>query len=116
MRGDIVKNFLNSVLGHFIIGGLTVAGIAYSSNNLTNTALAGVIAAMPIGMPSSIFVDDKFVEEYSYSLLIMSIPLVIATFTNWFLISKLKINKFKSVLISLLVFFIPSLILVFIGI
>jgi len=38
-----------------------------------NKAIAGLIAAMPIGMPSSIFIDDKKVEQYAYNLLIIFI-------------------------------------------
>jgi hypothetical protein len=116
MKKSIVQQFLESLIGKFIIGGLTVSAIAYSSNNLNNAALSGVIGAMPIGMPSSIFVDDKDVEAYSYSLLIMTIPLIMATFSNWYLISKMKMDKYESVPISLLVFIIPALLIAFIGI
>lgn len=41
---------------------------------------------MPIGMPSSIFIDDKNVESYAYNLLIMTFVLLAATFSNWALL------------------------------
>lgn len=104
MVKSIIASFLKSLQGQFLIGGLTVAGIAYFSNNLSNAALSGIIGAIPVGMPTSVFVDDSKVEAYALNLLIMSIPLFIATFTNWFFISKMKFSKYKSVSVSMGIF------------
>ena len=60
---------------------------------------------MPIGMPSSIFIDDKTVEKYAFNLVIMTIVLFTSTITNWILLKYAKMNKYKSVSISLGVFF-----------
>jgi len=106
---NAISMFLNSIIGQFIIGGLTVGGIAFFSNNVSNPALAGVIAAMPIGMPSSVFVDDNKVAAYSYNLLMMTIILLLSTAVNWYLISVKKMNKYHSVLISLAVFWVFGL-------
>ena len=100
-----IQAFINSPIGQFLIGGLTVAGIGYSGNNIPNKAIAALIAAMPIGMPSSIFVQDKSVEKYAYNLVIMTIVLFTSTITNWVLLKYAKMNKYKSVAISLGVFF-----------
>ncbi len=99
-----LHTFINSAPGQFLIGGLTVAGIGFAGNNVSNKAIAGLIAAMPLGMPSSIFIDDKSVEKYAYNLLIMTIVLFAATFTNWALLKYAKMNKYRSVMISLGVF------------
>ena len=107
---SLLKTFLGSFVGRFIIGGLTVGGIAFFSNNLKWAALAGVIAAMPIGMPSSIFVDDAEVVDYGYHLLIMSTILLLSTFTNWYFVSQLKYSKYKSVGISLAIFWVTGII------
>ena len=103
---SIIEKFLNSIPGQFIIGGLTVAGIAYFGNNATNPAIAGLIGALPVGMPSSVFVDDAKVESYAYNLMLMSIPLLLATILNWYLIAKMKFTKYKSVGVSMLLFII----------
>ena len=92
-----MHSFIQSLGGQFIIGGLTVAGIAGFSNRLHNPALAGVIASVPIGMPSSIFVEDADVVEYSWNLLAMTSVLFLATFVNWFLIARMKMSKYESV-------------------
>jgi len=101
-----IKLLLNSTPGQFLLGGATVSTIAYFSNNLhpPNTALAGLIAAMPIGMPSSVFVDNTQVAQYSWHLLIMSVVLLLSTFSNWYLISHMKLSKYSSVAISLALF------------
>lgn len=101
---SIIGKFIHSLLGQFIIGGFTVGGIAYFSNNVSNPALAGLIGALPVGMPSSIFVDDAKVEAYAYNLMLMMIPLGIGTILNWYLISKMKYTKYESVGASLLTF------------
>ena len=102
----LVKTIIQSLPGQFIIGGLTVATIAFTANHINNPILAGLIAAIPIGMPSSIFVDNNKVEAYARNLTIMTLVLMVATLTNWLLIRNLKYNKYKSVSISLIMFII----------
>uniref|UniRef100_A0A6C0C6C6 Uncharacterized protein n=1 Tax=viral metagenome TaxID=1070528 RepID=A0A6C0C6C6_9ZZZZ len=103
-HSNIIGSFIHSTVGQFIIGGLTVAGIAYFGNHATNPAVAGLIGALPVGMPSSVFVDDTKVESYAYNLMMMSIPLILATILNWYLIAKMKFTKYKSVGMSMLLF------------
>ena len=112
-KKNIVGRMLNSLPAQFIIGGLTVAGIAYFSNNASDPAIAGLIGALPIGMPSSVFVADSKVEAYAYHLMLMTIPLMLGTILNWFLIAKMKYTKYKSVGASLLLFVIVGALLVF---
>ena len=59
---------------------------------------------MPIGMPSSVFVNNTQVAQYSWHLLIMSVVLLLSTFSNWYLISHMKLSKYSSVAISLALF------------
>ena len=108
-----LHTFMNSIPGQFLIGGLTVAGIGFAGNNVSNKAIAGLIAAMPIGMPSSIFIDDKKVESYAYNLLIMTFVLLAATFSNWALLKYGKMDKYKSVMISMAIFWGVGLLVVF---
>jgi hypothetical protein len=99
--GSAIETFVNSLPGQFVIGGLTVAGITGFSNHLNNPALAGIIASVPIGMPSSVFVKDSQIAEYSWKLLVMMSVLFLATFANWFLITHMKVSKYKSVAIAM---------------
>lgn len=111
-KKSMIGKIINSTPGQFIIGGLTVAGIAYFSNNASNPAIAGLIGALPVGMPSSVFVDDNKVEAYAYNLMLMTIPLVCGTIANWYLISKMKFTKYKSVTISLFLFIVIGAIII----
>ena len=99
-----LEKFIDSIPGQFLIGGLTVSGIGYFGNVVSNPALAALIAAVPIGMPSTVFIDNSKIEGYSYNLVLMTVVLLIASLTNWLLISKLKFNKYQSVGYSLLIF------------
>ena len=51
----IIKKIIDSLPFQFLIGGLTVAGVSFS-NHLTNTAILGVIASVPIGLPTAVFI------------------------------------------------------------
>jgi len=109
-----IKNIINSLPIQFLIGGLTVAGISYFSNHLANTAISGVIASIPIGLPSSIFVKDSKLKGYSTHLLIMTGVLFLATLMFWFLFNHMKINKYVAVLYSMLFWAICGLFIIFI--
>ena len=54
---------MDSIFGKFLIGGLTLSGITYLSNNVQNTLLASMFAAVPIAMPSTIFIHDSKVKN-----------------------------------------------------
>ena len=67
---------------------------------------------MPIGMPSSIFIEDNSVESYAYNLLIMTFVLLASTFSNWALLKYGKMDKYKSVAISMALFCVLGLLVV----
>ena len=92
----LVKKFLNSLPGQFIIGGLTVAGISAFSNTLNNPLLAGIVASIPIGMPSTVFVKDNQVASYTWNLLVMTSVLVLATTINYYLVNHAGYDKYQS--------------------
>ena len=108
--GFSIQHFLNSFPGQFLIGGLTVGGIGYFANELDNPAIAAVIAALPIGMPSSVFVSNNKVIGYSKNLMFMTFALIAATVQNWYLLSHVKMSKYKSVTLSMGTFVVLALI------
>lgn len=113
MGKSLVEEAIQSTIGQFMIGGLTVAGIGYFADHVKNTAISAIIAAVPIGMPSSVFVKDSKVEDYALKLLYMSTALYISTLSNWVLIKYFKYNKWESVGLSLLVFLVFAIIIAF---
>ena len=100
---SLVKKFVNSLPGQFLIGGLTVAGISAFSNILNNPVLAGIVASIPIGMPSTVFVKDNQVASYTWNLLVMTSVLVLATSTNYYLVNHAGYNKYQSAVVSMAV-------------
>lgn len=98
-----LHKILNSLPVQFLIGGLTVAGISVLSNKVGDPILAGVVASIPIGMPSTIFVKDEQVKSYTWNLLVMTSVLVLATSVNYYLINHVGVDKYKSAGLSMAV-------------
>lgn len=96
-----IEYFVNSLPGQFIIGGTTVASISALSNIVGDTLLAGIIASIPIGMPSTIFIKGKNVKSYTWNLLVMTSVLVLATISNYILINHMEYDKYYAVGISM---------------
>lgn len=94
---SLVKKFVNSLPGQFLIGGLTVAGISAFSNILNNPILAGIVASIPIGLPSTVFVKDNQVVSYTWNLLVMTSIVGLATLINYYLVNHAGYNKYQSV-------------------
>ena len=93
---SLIHKAMNSLPGQFVIGGATVASISYISNHLNNPLLAGIVASIPIGMPSTIFVKDKQVMSYTWNLLVMTSVLVLATTLNYYLVNHTKYDKYEA--------------------
>ena len=108
------KAIVGSLPAQFAIGGVTVAGIAYVSNHINNPTLAGLIAGVPIGLPSAVFVADGKVAAYSTKLVQATLLLILVTSEFWVLLNKFKFSKYKSVGIAMLTWAVVGLIFVFI--
>jgi len=98
-----------SLFYQFVFGGIFVSGISYLSNALTDTVLAGVIASIPLGMPTTLVVKNQNIKGYTTNLLVMTSVLFFVTFTNWFFINKLNYNKYEGVKLSMFLWFIIGL-------
>ena len=98
----------------FIISGCTVTGISYLGNCF-NPLVAGIIAGIPIGMPSVLLINklDKQKSFISYTSVMVFI-LNMVTILCWYLLTKANYSAKKSVLISMMVWFIGGLIYYFI--
>lgn len=99
-----LQNFLNSQGGQFIIGGSTVSGISFLSNNM-GPLLGGIFGGIPIGLPSAVFIDDKKVSSYLGNLSFMSIILSTVTLIAYYLITYKKMDKNQAIKISMTLWF-----------
>jgi len=98
----LVQQFINSLIGQFLIGGVTVAAIGFFSNNIQNTALASLIAGIPIALPSTVFVKNADIKNYSKNLVFITFLLFVATCLSYVLINVYEYNKYESVKVSML--------------
>lgn len=101
-----IQKFVNSLIGQFLIGGVTVASIGYFSNNIGNTAIASLIAGIPIALPSTIFVKKQDLSSYSKNLVFMAFLLFAATILSYFLINFYDYDKYDSVKVSMAAWFV----------
>ena len=91
---------INSLPGQFVLGGTTVSGISYLSNQMS-PLIGGIFGGIPIGLPSSILINDKKVVSYLENLSFMTIILSIVTILAYYFIRYKKMNKNKAILISM---------------
>jgi hypothetical protein len=49
-----LEKILNSLPGQFVLGGTTVSGISYLSNQMSSL-IGGIFGGIPIGLPSCVF-------------------------------------------------------------
>lgn len=96
---------LNSLPGQFTIGGTTVSGISYLSNKFS-PLIGGIFGGVPIGLPSSLFIDDNKVLGYLENLSVMTVILSIVTILAYFLKKYKKYDKFKVVEICMSIWFV----------
>ena len=104
-----IQDFLNSTPGQFIIGGTTVSGISYLSNFM-NPLLGGIFGGIPIGLPSSVFIDDNKVLSYLENLSVMTIILSIVTISGYLLKKHTKKSKYEIIKITMSIWGITALI------
>ena len=64
----------------FLIGGILYSAIKYSSDNVSDIRVSSAIAAFPIGLLSSILINDKFIKKYTKSYMINVFFLLITAF------------------------------------
>ena len=102
---SLIQQFINSLIGQFLIGGVTVAAIGFFSNNIQNTAIASLIAGIPIALPSTVFVKNADVKNYSKNLVFMAFLLFAATCLSYVLINVYEYNKYESVKVSMAAWF-----------
>ena len=96
-----VKHFLQSELGQFVVGGTTVAGISYLAKHFS-TLVAAIFGGVPIGLPSSVFIEDNKVLSYLKNSTVMAFILFLATLTAFLLKKYKKYDKYKTVSLAML--------------
>ena len=88
-----IGKILNSLPGQFVLGGSTVSGISYLSNQMS-PLIGGIFGGIPIGLPSCVFIDDNKVLSYLQNLSAMTLILSFVTILAYLLKKYKKYDKF----------------------
>ena len=89
------------ILKQFVTGGVMVAGVSYLGNYV-DPILAGLIAGIPIGLPTIYFITGKAAIPYIRNLLITTYLLCFVTTLFYVLYTKLKWDKDRALLVSMI--------------
>ena len=76
---------MHEIIKQFIIGGVFVSGISYMGNYV-NPVLAGLLAGLPIGLPSTFFIQNSTkAKNYVTYLAITTVLLTTVTCLFYYL-------------------------------
>jgi hypothetical protein len=76
---------MEEIIKQFIIGGVFVSGISYVGN-YANPVLAGLLAGLPIGLPSTYFIlNSTKAKQYVSNLALTTILLTFVTCLFYYL-------------------------------
>ena len=99
------------IIKEFLIGGTFVAGISYIGNYV-DPLLAGLLAGVPIGLPSAYFILSKQKsKEYVRNLALTTIVLTFVTILFYFTFVKYDLDKNIGIAISMGIWLLIVLIL-----
>lgn len=77
--------YMSEIIKQFIIGGTFVSGISYIGN-FADPVLAGLLAGLPIGLPSTYFIlNSTKAKAYVSSLALTTILLTMVTCLYYYL-------------------------------
>lgn len=86
----------------FLIGGILYSAIKYTSDNVSDIRISSAIAAFPIGLLSSILINDKSIKKYTKSYMINVFFMLITAFLFYLLSNYTSINRYLALIISFL--------------
>ena len=76
---------MEEIIKQFVIGGVFVSGISYVGN-FVNPVLAGLLAGLPIGLPSTYFIlKDTKAKSYVSNLALTTLLLTLVTCLYYYL-------------------------------
>ena len=104
---------VSKILKEFLIGGGMVAGISYLGN-YTDPILAGLIAGIPIGLPTIYFIQQSKAIPYITNLSLTTILLCVVTLAYFYIFVKLKWGKNISIAYTMIFWFLAVMVIYYI--
>jgi len=95
------RNDWSKYLRGALIAGLVIGTALYLADN-SHPALAGLVATIPLALPTMILLEEHQVKDYSFSLALGVASYVCAAFLFYHLYAKEKWNRWKALLTSMI--------------
>lgn len=98
------------IIKQFLIGGSFVSGITFLGNYV-DPILAGLIAGIPIGLPTIYYVKSSKAHTYIKNLSVTTILLSSVTLLYYYLYVHLKWDKNSTIIFTMTIWFIVVLLI-----
>lgn len=106
---------LYPLLYRFFVGGSILSGSTILANSLS-PFLGSILVTLPLELVSLFFIDDKRLQSYSLSILIMSIATVIPVFYFFYIIKYDNVDRTTKIITSFIVWLVVGIALYYLSI
>ena len=106
---------LYPLLYRFFVGGSILSGSTILANSLS-PFLGSILVTLPLELVSLFFIDDKRLQSYSLSILIMSIATVIPVFYFFYIIKYDNVDRTTKIITSFIVWLVAGIALYYLSI
>jgi hypothetical protein len=103
------------LLYRFFVGGSILSGSTILANSLS-PFLGSILVTLPLELVSLFFIDDKRLQSYSLSILIMSIATVIPVFYFFYIIKYDNVDRTTKIITSFIVWLVVGIALYYLSI
>ena len=104
---------VGEILKQFAIGGTMVASISLVGN-FVDPILAGLLAGIPVGLPTIYFIQNSQALPYIKNLSITTFLLLFVTLLYYFLFTKIKMDKNYTIIPTMGIWFLAVFVIYFI--
>ena len=104
---------IGEVLKEFAIGGTMVASISLVGN-LVDPVLAGLLAGIPVGLPTIYFIQKSKALPYIKNLSMTTFLLMFVTLLYFYLYAKVKMDKNYAIIPTMSIWIVVILIVYFV--
>lgn len=99
-----------TLIKEFLFGGIMVSSISFVSK-FVDPILAGLLAGIPIGLPTIYFISKDKATPYITNLSLTTFILLVFTLIYYYLYTKKKWSKNITILYTMLIWFISVVII-----
>tara|TARA_Y100000992_G_C21055877_1_gene391792 strand:+ start:229 stop:552 length:324 start_codon:yes stop_codon:yes gene_type:complete len=87
----------------FLIGGVLFSAIKYSTDNIQDIRVSSMIAAFPVGLLSSLLINNKKIKGYSKSYMVSISILFLTSIAFYLLHYYTGLNRYINLLLAIFI-------------